>query len=87
MIRFGIYSLSEAGSAFIFRWNRRCEFARPVTLYWYTGQKQITIMNEELQKKHRQESSAILRRILVIGLIKLISLSVISAFFVYWYMY
>ncbi len=41
----------------------------------------------ELQKKHKDESSAMFRRILVIGGIKLLVLSAVSAAFVYWYMY
>ena len=48
-------------------------------------------MDEEeqrrLQEKHRQETSAMLRRVLIAGSIKLVVLSVISALFVYWYMY
>jgi CHASE3 domain sensor protein len=41
----------------------------------------------ELQRKHKEETSAMLRRVLIIGGIKLAVLSVISAVFVYWYMY
>ncbi len=41
----------------------------------------------ELQRKHREETSAMMRRVLVLGGIKLALLSVISAGFVYWYMY
>ena len=41
----------------------------------------------ELQQKHKDETSAMMRRILLIGGIKLLVLSVISAVFVYWYMY
>ena len=41
----------------------------------------------ELQRKHKEETSAMMRRVLVIGGIKLALLSVVSALFVYWYMY
>ncbi len=41
----------------------------------------------ELQKKHKAETSAIMRRLLIIGSIKLVVLTVISGVFVYWYMY
>ena len=41
----------------------------------------------ELQKKHKEETSAMMRKVLVIGGIKLLALSVISAAFVYWYMF
>ena len=48
-------------------------------------------MNEderlELQRKHKEETSAMMRRVLVIGGVKLLVLSVISAAFVYWYMF
>ena len=41
----------------------------------------------ELQQKHKNESSAMFRRILLMGAIKLAVLSAVSAAFVYWYMY
>ena len=41
----------------------------------------------ELQQKHKNETSAMMRRVLVIGAIKLAILAAISAAFVYWYMY
>ena len=40
----------------------------------------------ELQRKHKQETSEMLRRVLLMGAIKLVLLAVISAAFVYWYM-
>ena len=40
-----------------------------------------------LQKKHKEESSAMMRRVLVMGAVKLLVLAAISAVFVYWYMY
>ncbi len=48
-------------------------------------------MNEDeqrkLQEKHRAETSAMMRRIFVLGGVKLVVLSAISAIFVYWYMF
>ena len=41
----------------------------------------------ELQQKHKEETSAMFRRILVMGAIKLAVLSAVSAAFVYWYMF
>ncbi len=48
-------------------------------------------MNEDeqhaLQEKHKAETRAMMRRILVIGGIKLLLLSIVSAAFVTWYMF
>ncbi|MCF6198921.1 MAG: hypothetical protein L3J67_05900 [Hyphomicrobiaceae bacterium] len=48
-------------------------------------------MNEEeqreLQDKHKAETRAMMRRILIMGGIKLLILTAISAVFVTWYMY
>ncbi len=41
----------------------------------------------ELQRRHKEETGRMMRRILIIGSVKLAVLSVISAVFVYWYMY
>ena len=47
-------------------------------------------MNEdeqrELQRKHKEESSAMMRRVLIMGAVKLLVLAAISGVFVYWYM-
>ncbi|MCP4934483.1 MAG: hypothetical protein GY927_09835 [bacterium] len=41
----------------------------------------------KVQQKHKDETSAMFRRVLVMGAIKLIVLSAVSGAFVYWYMY
>ncbi len=41
----------------------------------------------ELQQKHKDETSAMFRRVLLMGAVKLLILSAVTAGFVYWYMF